>query len=68
MLSSPIKSDQKQAKGGWTGSSRFFILVLEREPVLSSFPANPTFGSLRDKRENCSTRSGLRVDTGFEKF
>ena len=60
-----IKNGQK---GGWTESSRFFILVLEREPLLSSFPANLTFGSLRDKKESCSTRSGLRVDTGFEEF
>ena len=50
------------------GSSRFFILFLERETLLSSFPANPTVDSLRDKKESCSTRSGLRVDTGFEKF
>ena len=60
-----IKNGQK---GGWTGSSRFFILVLEREPLLSSFSANPTVGSLRDKKESCSTRRGLRVGTGFREF
>ena len=25
-------------------------------------------GSLRDKKENCSTRRGLRVDTRFREF
>ena len=54
-------------KGERTGS-RFFILVLEREPLLSSFPANPIVGSLWDKKESCSMRSGLRVNIGFEEF
>ena len=49
-------------------SNRFSIFVLEREPLLSSFPANPTVGSLRDKKESCSTQSRLRVDTEFEEF
>ena len=46
----------------------FFEFFLERERLLSSFPADPTVGSLRDKKESCSTRRGLRVDTGFEEF
>ena len=29
---------------------------------------DPTVGSLRDKMENCSTRRGLRVGTGFKEF
>ena len=29
---------------------------------------DPTVGSLRDKKENCSTRRGLRVGTGFVSF
>ena len=64
----------KGEKGHWLeqkqthGSSKFFILFLEREPLLSSFPANPTVGSLRDKKESCSTWRGLRVGTGFEEF
>ena len=29
---------------------------------------NPTVGSLRGKRENYSTRRGLRVGTGFREF
>ena len=48
--------------------SRFFILFLEREPLLSSFPANPTVGILRGKKEGCSTRREQRVDFGFEEF
>ena len=50
------------------GSSRFFILFLERETLLSRFLANPTVGNLRDKKESCSTWSRLRVDIGFEEF
>ena len=40
----------------------------ERERLFSSFPADPTVDSLRNKKESRSTRSGLRVDTGFEEF
>ena len=29
---------------------------------------DPTFGGLRDKKENCSTRRGLRMGTGFREF
>ena len=29
---------------------------------------SPTVGSLRDKKESCSTQSGLRVDTRFEEL
>ena len=29
---------------------------------------DPTVGSLRDKKESCSTRRGLRVGTGFRDF
>ena len=42
--------------------------VLEREKLLSKISRDPTVGSLRDKKESCFTRSGLRVDTGFEEF
>ena len=41
---------------------------LEKERLLSKFSANPTVGSLRDRKESCSTRRGLRVGTGFEEF
>ena len=29
---------------------------------------DPTVGNLRDKKENCSTRKGLRVGTRFREF
>ena len=35
---------------------------------LSRNTGDPTVGSLRDKKENCSTQRGLRVDTGFVSF
>ena len=41
----------------------------ERERVLlSRNTCDPTVGSIRDKRENGSTRRGLRVGTGFREF
>ena len=64
----------KREKGPWLeqkkteGSGRFFILFLEREPLLSSFPANSTIGILRGKKESCSTHRDLRVGTGFMSF
>ena len=36
--------------------------------LLSKFLRDPTVGSLRDKRKNCSTRRGLLVGTGFREF
>ena len=30
--------------------------------------SDPIVGGFRDKKENCSTRRGLRVDTGFVSF
>ena len=45
-----------------------FEIFLARWRLLSSFPANPTVGNLRGKKENCSTRKGLRVGTGFREF
>ena len=45
-------------------------LIFLRESVflLSKFLRDPTVGSLRDKKENCSTRRGLRVGTKFREF
>ena len=40
----------------------------EKDLLLSRISRDPTVGSLRDKKESCSTLSGLRVDTGFEEF
>ena len=36
--------------------------------LLSKISGDPTVGSLRDKKESCSTRRGLRVGTGFREF
>ena len=40
----------------------------ERERLLSRFTGDPTVGSLRDKKERCSTWRGLRVGTVFREF
>ena len=44
------------------------VLMCERVFLLSKNTGDPTFGGLRDKKENCSTRRGLRVGTGFREF
>ena len=44
------------------------IFVLEREPLLSKNTRDPTVGGLHDKKENYSTRRGLRMGTGFREF
>ena len=36
--------------------------------LLSRFSANPTVGGLQDKKENCSTRRGLRVGIRLREF
>ena len=36
--------------------------------LLSKISRDPTVDRLRDKKENCSTRRGLRVGTGFREF
>ena len=46
----------------------FLKFFLEREPLLSKNTGDPTVGGLRDKKENCSTRRGLRVGTRFREF
>ena len=40
----------------------------ERVFLLSSIVGDPTVGSLRNKKESCSTRRGLRVGTGIREF
>ena len=56
------------AESGSSGWFRFFKFFLEREPLLSRNTGDPTVDSLRDKKESCSTRSGLRVGTRFMEF
>ena len=36
--------------------------------LLSKISGDPTVGSLRDKKESCSTRRGLCVGTRFREF
>ena len=49
--------------------NRFFKRnSLEIEKLLSKISRYPTVSSLRDKKENCSTWSGLCVGTGFVSF
>ena len=36
--------------------------------LLSKFTSDPTVEILRAKKERCSTRRGLRVDSGFKEF
>ena len=46
----------------------FWDFFLEREKLLSKFSADPTVRIIRDKKENCSTRRGLRVGSNFREF
>ena len=60
-----------EKKGEWeaeNGSSHFLEISLEREKFLFKISRDPTVGSLRDKKESCSTRRGLRVGTRFMEF
>ena len=36
--------------------------------LLSKISGDPIVGSLRDKKESCSTRRGLHMGTGFREF
>ena len=54
---------------GWT----FLTVSLgfgfrERVPLLSKIPGDPTVGSFRVEKENCSTHRGLHVGTNFGSF
>ena len=40
----------------------------ENDLLLSRIPANSTVRIRRSEKESCSTRRGLRVDSGFESF
>ena len=40
----------------------------ERESLLSKISGDPIVRILRDKKESCSTRRGLRVGSGFREF
>ena len=59
------KVKRKTWRGGKGDAGGFGSHFLERESVflLSTFLRDPTVGSLRDKKESCSTRRGFRVGT-----
>ena len=42
--------------------------ILRERALLFKNTGDPTVGSLRDKKENCSTQRGLRVGTIFREF
>ena len=44
------------------------FVILEREVLLSRFPAIRTVGSQWSKKQSRSTRRGLRVDTELVEF
>ena len=44
------------------------VRFLERESILSRNTRDPTVGNLRDKKESCFTRRGLRVGTRFREL
>ena len=74
-MSSPQFEIKQNVKGKKVGGlpvaesrKRKWIFPLERERLLSKNTGDPTIGSLRDKKENFSTRRGLHVGTGFRKF
>ena len=54
---------QKFLTVGFNGDSS-----LERERLLSRIVGDPTVGGLRGKKEKCSTRDRLRVDSGIGSF
>ena len=55
-------------KGDRSSSPTSPFLDRERVKLLSKISGDPTVGSLRDKKESCSTRRGLRVGIGFKEF
>ena len=50
-------------KGEMDSELQILFLEREREPLLSRNSGDLTISSLRDKKESCSTRRGLRVGT-----
>ena len=56
--------------GGGKSCTGSLDLIFLRESVflLSRFLNDPTVGSLRDKKEKCSTQRGFRVGTRFKEF
>ena len=51
-----------------SSSSHFWVFSFRERNFSLKNTVNPTVGRLRDKKEKCSTRKGLRVGTGFREF
>ena len=60
--------EEKNVKGRRGCSEVQIFISREREPLLSRFTGDRTVEILRAKKESCSTRKGLRVDSGFREF
>ena len=69
-MSSPIFFLQKKTKrvGGGKDAVAMNFVFLERERLLSKILGDPIVGSVRNKKEGCSTRRGLRVGSDFGSF
>ena len=72
-MNSVVSYLRQKTKKTWGRKKKLAVgsngdFLLERERLLSKFPADPTVGSLRDEKESCYTRRGLPVGTGFEEF
>ena len=66
--SSKSKKGEKRGRRGVLHRKLVYHFLRESVFLLSSFLNDPTIGSLRDKKKNCSTWKGLRVGTKFEEF
>ena len=69
-MSSSSKSKKGENAGEKKGKGAIAsnLIFRERVVLLSRIVGYPTVGGLRDKKENCSTRRGLRVGTRFREF
>ena len=68
MPSSSKGGEPKRERVWKIGSSCWFFLFLRERELLSRIVGDPIVGGLRDKKESCSTRRGLRVGIGFKEF
>ena len=68
MHSSPIKTKPKRGGAKFGDAVAEFGEIFRERELLSRLSGDLTDCSLRDKKESCSTQSGLRVGTGFREF
>ena len=62
------KGKRKRGKGRRCNEGPDWVLVRERERLLSRFTGDPTVEILQAKKESCYTRRGLHVDSSFREF